>query len=66
MMSTITTTIVDNEENKKTWLVAPQSHLSGSTFGLFAPKFWEVVGTNEWWFYSKMNTASVVVTLKSY
>ena len=29
---------------------------------LFAPKFWEVAGTYESLFYSKMNAAAVVVT----
>ena len=41
------------------WLV---SHLSGC-FWLFAPKFWEVIHTYEWWFCSKMNAAWMVGTV---
>ena len=43
-------------------LVARSSHLSGC-FWLFAPKFWEVVGTYELLFCSKRNAALVVLTM---
>ena len=42
------------------WL---DSHLSGC-FWLFAPKFWEVVGTYEWYFCSFMNAAWVLGTIR--
>ena len=35
------------------------SHLSG-----YLPKFWEVVETHEWWFYSYISAAWVVWTVK--
>ena len=43
-------------------LMARKSHLSGC-FWLFAPKFWEVVGTYKLSFCPKRNAASVVLTM---
>ena len=40
--------------------------LSSGCFWLFASKFWEVVWRYKWWFYSKMNAASVVGTITGY
>ena len=43
-------------------LVARMSRLSGP-FWLFAQNFWEVTGTEKWWFYLKMKVPWVVWTL---